>query len=97
MAPAVCPRADKESLPPEDAHSNSSDKDPYAPLDEVAPEPPNFGLVLGQYNLFMWKSLPLGEKTRQVVFKKERAEEEAKYQAAFEARDVAWKKEAAEH
>ena len=32
---------------PEDAHSISSDEDPYAPPDEVAPDPLNFGLVLG--------------------------------------------------
>ena len=44
----------------------------------------------------MWKSLPPAEKTRQVAFKKEMAEEEARYQAACEARDAAWKKEAVE-
>ena len=47
MAPPVCPRVDEESPPPEGAHSISSDEDPYAPPDEVAPGPPNFGLVLG--------------------------------------------------
>jgi hypothetical protein len=48
MVPLVCPRADEESPPPEDAQSKSSDEeDPYAPPDEVAPDPPNFGLVLG--------------------------------------------------
>ena len=31
-----------------------------------------------------------------MAFKKEMAEEEARYQAACEARDAAWKKEAAE-
>ena len=50
----------------------------------------------GQYNLCLWKSLPPAEKARQVAFKKEMAEEEARYQAACEARDAAWKKEAAE-
>ena len=43
----------------------------------------------GQYNLCLWKSLPLAEKARKV-------EEEARYQAACEARDAAWKKEAVE-
>ena len=47
MALLVCPRTDEESPPPEDAHSNSIDEDPYAPPDEVATDPPNFGLVLG--------------------------------------------------
>ena len=51
---------------------------------------------MGQYNLCLWKSLSLAEKARQVTFKKEMAEEEARYQAAYEARDAAWKKEAAE-
>ena len=40
--------------------------------------------------------MPPAEKARQVPFKKEMAEEEARYQAACEARDSAWKKEAAE-
>ena len=96
MAPPVCPRADEESPPPEDAHSISSDEDPYAPPDEVAPDPPTLDWFWGQYNLCLWKSLPPAEKARQVAFKKEMAEEEARYQAACEARDAAWKKEAAE-
>ena len=50
----------------------------------------------GQYNLCLWKSLPPTEKARKVVFKKEMAEEEARYQAACEARDASCKKEAAE-
>ena len=50
----------------------------------------------GQYNLCLWKSLSPAEKARQVAFKKEMAEEEARYQAACEARDAAWKKEAPE-
>ena len=50
----------------------------------------------GQYNLCLWKSLPPAEKARQVAFKKEMVEEEVRYQAASEARDAAWKKEAAE-
>ena len=44
----------------------------------------------------MWKSLPLAEKARKVAFKKEMAEEGARYQAAYEARDAAWKKETTE-
>ena len=40
--------------------------------------------------------MPPAEKARQVPFKKEMAEEEARYQAAREARDAAWKKEAVE-
>ena len=40
--------------------------------------------------------MPLPEKARQVAFKKEMAEEDARYQAACEARDATWKKEAAE-
>ena len=52
--------------------------------------------IWGQYNLCLSKSLPPVEKARQVAFKKEMAEEEARYQAACEARDAAWKKEAAE-
>ena len=44
----------------------------------------------------MWKSLLPAEKARQVAFKKEMAEEEARYQATCEARDAAWKKEVAE-
>nr|XP_040258676.1 uncharacterized protein LOC120975981 [Aegilops tauschii subsp. strangulata] len=36
MAPPICPRADKESPPLEDAQSKSSDdEDPYAPSDEA--------------------------------------------------------------
>ena len=96
MAPPVCPRADEESLPPEDAHSISSDEDPYALPDEVAPDPPTLDWFWGQYNLRLWKSLLPAKKARQVAFKKEMAEEEARYQAACEARDAAWKKEAAE-
>ena len=95
MAPPVCPRADEESPRPEGAHSNSSDKDPYAPPDEVVPEPPTLDWSWGHYNLCLWKSLPPAEKARQVAFKKEMAEEEARYQAACEARDATWKKEAA--
>ena len=76
---------------PEDAHSISSDEDPYAPLDEVAPEPPTFDWFWGQYNLCVWKSLSPADKARQVVFEKEMAEEEARYQAPCEAHDVAWK------
>ena len=96
MAPPVCPRADEESPPPEDAHLISSDEDPYALPGEVAPDPPTLDWFWGKYNLFLWKSLPAAEKARQVVFKNEMAEEEARYQAACEARDAAWKKEAAE-
>ena len=95
MARPVCPRADEESPPPEDAHSISSDEDPYAPPDEVVPDPPTLDWFWGQYNLCLWKSLPPAEKARQVAFK-EMAEEEARYQAAYEAHDAAWKKEAAE-
>ena len=96
MAPPVFPRANEESPPPEDAHSISSDEDPYAPRDEVAPEPSTLDWFWGQYNLCLWKSLSPAEKASQVAFKKEMAEEEARYQAACEARDAAWKKEAAE-
>ena len=96
MAPPICPRADEESSPPEDAHSISSDEDPYAPPDEVAPGPPTSDWFWGQYNLCLWKSLSPAEKVRKVAFKKEMAEEEARYQAGCEARDAAWKKEAAE-
>ena len=96
MAPLVCPRADEESSSPKDAHSISSDEDPYAPPDEVAPDPPTLDWFWGQYNLCLWNSLPPVEKVRQVAFKKEMAEEEARYQAVCEAHDAAWKKEAAE-
>ena len=96
MALPVCPRADEESPPPEDAHSNSRDKDPYAPPDEVASDPPTLDWFWGQYNLCVWKSVPPAEKARRVAFKKEMAEEEARYQAACEAHDAVWKKEAAE-
>ena len=58
--------------------------------------PPTLDWFWGQYKFFMWKSLPPAEKARQVAFKKEMAEEEARYQTACEARDAAWKKEAAE-
>ena len=51
---------------------------------------------MGQHNLCLWKSLPPAEKARQVAFKKEMADKESRYQAACEARDAAWKKEAAE-
>ena len=80
---AVCPYADEES-PPEDAHSISSDEDPYAPPDEVAPDPPTLDWFWGQYNLCPWKSLPPAEKASQVAFKKEMAEEEARNQEASE-------------
>lgn len=50
----------------------------------------------GQYDLCLWKLLPPAEKARRVAFKKEMAEQDARYQATCEARDVAWKKEAAE-
>ena len=36
--------------------------------------------------------MPPAEKARQVAFKKEMADEEARYQAACEARDAAWKR-----
>ena len=74
---------------PEDAHSISSDEDPYVPPDEVAPDPPTLDWFWGQYNLCLWKSLPPAEKARRVAFKKEMAAEEARYQAACEARDAA--------
>ena len=51
--------------------------------------PPTLDLFWGQYNLCMWKSLPSAEKARQVAFKKEMAEEEASYQAAYEVHDAA--------
>ena len=51
---------------------------------------------MGQYNLCLWKSLPPAKKARQVAFKKEIAEEEARYQETCEAHDAAWKEEAAE-
>ena len=66
------------------------------PPNEVAPDPPTLDWFWGQYNLCLWKSLPPAEKARQVAFKKEVAEEEARYQAACEAHDAAWKKVAAE-
>ena len=96
MVPLFCPRADEESPPPEDAHSISSDEDPYALPDEVALDPPTLDWFWGQYNLCLWKSLPPDEKARQVAFNKAMVEEEARYQAACEARDAAWKKEAME-
>ena len=68
----------RSHCPPEDAHSISSDEDPYAPPDEVAPDPPTLDWFCGQYNLCLWKSLPVAEKARQVAFKKEMAEEEAR-------------------
>ena len=49
---------------PEDAHSNSSDKDPYAPPEEVVLDPPTLDWFWGQYNLCLWKSLPPAEKAR---------------------------------
>ena len=66
------------------------------PPDEVAPDPPTLDWFWGQYNLCPWKSLPPAKKARQVAFKKEMAEEEARYQVACEAREVSWKKEAVE-
>ena len=97
MAPPVCPRADEESPPPEDAQLKSSDEeDPYAPPDEVAPDPQTLDWLWCQYNLCLWKSLPPAEKARRVAFKKEMAEEEARYQAACEAHEATWKKEVAE-
>ena len=90
MAPPICPRADEEALPPEDAQLKGSDEeDPYASPDEVAPDPPTLEWLSGQYNLCLWKSLPPAEKARQVAFKKEMADEEARYQAACEADDAA--------
>ena len=50
----------------------------------------------GQYDLSLWKSVLPIEKARQVAFKKEMAEEDARYQAACESLDAAWKKEVAE-
>ena len=79
MASLVCPCADEESHPLEDAHSISSDEDPYAPPDEVAPDPPTLDWFWGHYNVCLWKSLLLAEKARQVAFKKEMVEEEARY------------------
>ena len=79
MASPVCPCTDKESPPPEEAQSKSSEEDTYVPTDEVAPDPPTLDWFWGQYNLCLWKSLSSAEKARQVVFKKEMAEEEARY------------------
>ena len=42
------------------------------------------------------ESLPPAEKARQVAFKNEMAEEEARYQAGCEAHDAAWNKEVTE-
>ena len=89
MVPLFCPRADEESPPREDARLNSSDEDPYAPPDEVAPDPPTLDWFWGQYNLCLWKSLSSAEKARQLAFKMEMAEEEARCQGACEARDAA--------
>ena len=88
MSSPVCPCVDEGSPPPEDTHSISSDEDPYAPPVEVVPDLPTLGWFWGQYNLCLCKSLPLAEKARQVGFKKEMAEEEARYQATCEARDA---------
>ena len=96
MAPPICPRANEESPPPKDAHLKSNNEDTYALPDEVAPDPPTLDWFWGQYNVCLWKSLSPAEKARQVAFKKEMAEEEARYQAACEARDASWKKEATE-
>ena len=92
MASLVCPRADEESPPPEDGHSISSDEEPYAPPDEVASDPATLDWFWGQYNLCLWRSLPPAEKARQVAFKKEMAEEDARYQAACEVHDAAIKR-----
>ena len=89
MVPPVCPWADEESPPPEDAHSKSSDEDTYALPDEVAPNPPTLDWFWGQYDLCLWKSLPPAEKARHVAFKKEMAEEDARCQVACEAHDAA--------
>ena len=73
-----------------------SNEDTYAPPDEVASDPPTLDWFWGQYDLCLWKSLPPAKKARKVAFKKEMAEEDARYQTACESRDAAWKKEAAE-
>ena len=89
MAPPVFPRTDEESPPPEDAHLISSDEDPYARPDEDASDPPTLDWFWGQFNLCLWKSLPPAKKARQVAFKKEMVDGEARYQAASKACDAA--------
>jgi hypothetical protein len=94
MAPPICPPVEEEAPPRKEVQALSSDEeDPYAPPYEVAPEPPTLEWFWGQYNLCLWKALPPAEKARQVAFKKELADERARYQAAFEAREAAWEKE----
>uniref|UniRef100_R7WD68 Uncharacterized protein n=1 Tax=Aegilops tauschii TaxID=37682 RepID=R7WD68_AEGTA len=79
MAPPVCPRDEEEAQPREDVKAQSSDEeDPYAPPDEVAPEPPTLDWFWGQYNLTLWKSPSPAEKVRQVALKKKMTEEEAR-------------------
>ncbi|KAE8778939.1 Actin-related protein 2 [Hordeum vulgare] len=90
MAPPICPCA-------EDVHSKSSnEEDSYRQSDEVASDPPTLELFWGRYDLWLWKSLPPAEKDKQVAFKKDMVENKVKYEAACEAREAAWKKEAVE-
>ncbi|KAE8811515.1 Actin-related protein 2 [Hordeum vulgare] len=97
MVTPISPRANEEVLHPEDIQSKSSDEeDPYGPPYEVALDPTTLEWSWGQYYLCVWKLLPLAEKARKVAFKKEMAEEKARYQAACEAREIAWKKEVVE-
>ncbi|KAE8786249.1 Actin-related protein 2 [Hordeum vulgare] len=97
MAPPVCPHTDEEVPPPEDVQSKSSDEeDPCGPPDDVAPDAPTLEWFWGEYEFCVWKSWPLGEKARQVAFKKEMAEEKVRYRVACEACEAVWKKEAVE-
>ncbi|KAE8767524.1 Actin-related protein 2 [Hordeum vulgare] len=94
MAPPIFPCIDKEVPPPEDIQSKSSDEeDPYGPPNEVAPDPPTLEWFWVQNDICLWKSLPLVEKARQVAFKKKMSEEKARYHAACESHESAWKKE----
>jgi hypothetical protein len=71
----------------------SDEEDPFAPPDEVAPDPPTEDWFWGQYNLALWKALPPAERARQVAFKKECAEERARNLAAWNALSAAREKE----
>ena len=93
MARPVCAQAKEEVPPREDMAKCSDEEDPFAPPDEVAPEPPTEDWFWGQYNLALWKALSPAERARQVAFKKERAQECARDLATWNALSAASKKE----
>ena len=89
MALPVSPRAkEKMLLRNDDLAPSSDEEDPYAPPDLVAPDPPTEEWFWSQFDLALWKMLPLAEKARRVAAMKADEKKREEEEAAKAARKV---------